>query len=119
MNEILVVEDEQKISAFLEKGLRKYGFAPTVVSDGEQAIQAAQAKAYAVILLDLALPLKDGWTVLQELRAEGNQCPVIVVTAFGDVCREVLAAGANDYVPKPFQFKDLLAAVRKQVARGN
>lgn len=115
MRQILIVEDERNLATFVAKGFRKYGFTPTVVTDGEQALQAAQENFYDVILLDLGLPIKDGWEVLKELRARGDQHPVIVVTALSDLRQEALAAGANDYVPKPFRFMDLLAAVRRQL----
>ena len=115
MHQILIVEDEQKLAAFVAKGCQKYGYNTTVVNDGEQALQAAQAHIHDVILLDLGLPIKDGWTVLKELRDRGDDRPVIVVTAMNDLRQKVLAAGANDYVPKPFRFMDLLAAVRRQI----
>ncbi|MEM9906460.1 MAG: response regulator [Cyanobacteria bacterium P01_D01_bin.44] len=115
MRQILIVEDERNLAAFVAKGFRKYGFTTTVVTDGEQALQATQENFYDVVLLDLGLPIKDGWEVLKELRARGDQHPVIVVTALSDLRQEALAAGANDYVPKPFRFMDLLAAVRRQL----
>ncbi|MEM8805627.1 MAG: response regulator transcription factor [Cyanobacteria bacterium P01_G01_bin.38] len=115
MCQILIIEDEENLAAFMVKGFRKYGFTPTVVSDGEQALQATQESVYDVILLDIGLPVKNGWDVLRELRARGDERPVIVVTAVSDLRKQALAAGANDYVPKPFRFMDLLAVVRRQL----
>ena len=115
MSKILIVEDDPKITGLLEKRFRKNGFTIMIAFDGEQAIQAAQMGNYAVILLDLGLPLKDGWTVLKELREQGNKCPVIVVTASDVSLKEVLAAGANALVSKPFKFQGLLAAVKEQI----
>lgn len=116
MYHVLIVEDERKLAAFVAKGFKKYGFRTTVVADGEQALQATEAQAFDVILLDLGLPVKDGWTVLKTLRDRGDKRPVIIVTALSDLRQEALAAGANDYVPKPFRFMDLLAAVRAQIS---
>jgi two-component system, OmpR family, copper resistance phosphate regulon response regulator CusR len=114
MNKILIVEDEARLAAFVEKGLRKNGFYPAVAADGEQAIYMAENSNFDLILLDLKLPVKDGWTVLRELRNYGKQFPIIVVTAMTDE-RDKSAAlngGANDYVTKPFSFKDLLERIR-------
>ncbi|MEO0457539.1 MAG: response regulator [Cyanobacteria bacterium P01_A01_bin.114] len=115
MHQILIIEDEKRLAAFLAKGFRKNGFIPTIVTDGEEALQATQENTYDVILLDLGLPIKDGWEVLTELRARGDKRPVIVVTALSDLRQEALAAGANDYVPKPFRFADLLSVVEEQL----
>ncbi len=116
MCQILIVEDEEKLAAFVAKGFRKYGFTVTVVTNGEQALEVSQTNAYDAILLDLGLPVKDGWMVLKELRDRGNASPVIVMTALSDLRQAVLAAKANDYLQKPFRFKDLLAAVQRQLA---
>lgn len=116
MCQILIVEDEEKLAAFVAKGFRKYGFTATVVTNGEQALEVSQTNAYDAILLDLGLPVKDGWMVLKELRDRGNASPVIVMTALSDLRQAVLAAKANDYLQKPFRFKDLLAAVQRQLA---
>ena len=115
MPEILIVEDEEGISSLLVRRFHKSGFSTTVAADGEQALQAAQSGEYAAILLDLGLPIKDGWEVLKELRAQGNERPVIVVTASDTTRQEVIAAGANDLVAKPFKFRDLLAIVLGQI----
>ncbi|MEO1402628.1 MAG: response regulator [Cyanobacteria bacterium J06635_1] len=111
MCRVLIVEDEEKLAAFVAKGFRRHGFIPTVVTDGEQALRLTQTNTYDVILLDLGLPLKDGWAVLRELRARGDNHPVVVMTAFSDRRQDVLAAGANGYIPKPFRFRDLLTMV--------
>ena len=115
MEKILIVEDEQKIAEFIEKGFRINGFSTRVVSDGEQALKATQTETYDIILLDLTLPIKDGWTVLKELRGQGDKIPVIVVTAVDDPWQKARASGANDCIVKPFRFKALLDAVHKQI----
>ena len=115
MEKILIVEDEQQISSLLEKFLQRDGFATMTVSNGEAALQAAQIDKYSVILLNIRIPVKDGWTVLKELRELGNNTPVIVVTAYFISLQEVLERGANDYIEKPFMIRDLLAVVRRQL----
>ena len=111
---ILIAEDEERLAAFLEKGLKKSGFETVVAADGVQAIQAIEQQPVDLLLLDLGLPIKDGWTVLQETRAQHPDLPIVVVTAMSDERdrQRVLQLGANDYLPKPFKFSDLLAKVR-------
>ena len=118
MNRILIVEDEARLAAFVEKGLRRSGFKTTIAEDGEQAIRQAESGDFDLVLLDLGLPIKDGWTVLRELRDKGKAYPVIVVTAHSDDRNKgaVMKAGANDYVTKPFRFKDLLSRVVAHLA---
>lgn len=114
MNRILIAEDEARLAAFLEKGLRQYGYETIVAEDGCQALTVTQTEEIKLLLLDLGLPIKDGWAVLEELRSQGETFPIIVVTAFSDdKSRAVaLAAGATDYVTKPFRFSDLLEKVK-------
>jgi two-component system, OmpR family, copper resistance phosphate regulon response regulator CusR len=114
---ILIAEDETRLAAFLEKGLRKSGFETVVAEDGQAALEMAQSDDYALLLLDIGLPLKDGWVVLQELRRHGQLLPVIVVTAFSDDRKRAtaMAAGANDYITKPFRFKELLQRIHQQL----
>lgn len=121
MSRILIVEDEARLAAFLEKGLRKYGFITAVAEDGQQAILMAQTEDFQLILLDLGLPIKDGWTVLRELRSRGDALPIIVVTAQVDEGNRaaVLDAGADDFVAKPFRFNDLLDKVRSHLSSSN
>jgi two-component system, OmpR family, response regulator QseB len=117
MNRILIAEDEPRIASFLEKGLRANGFTTTVVEDGNAAMSLVQNEEFDLLILDLGLPGKDGWAVLEELRGQGQQLPVIVLTARDDVRDTVAAleAGANDYITKPFRFEELLARVRVQL----
>ncbi len=121
MSRILIVEDEARLAAFLEKGLRKYGFITAVAEDGQQAILMAQTEDFHLVLLDLGLPIKDGWTVLRELRSRGDALPIIVVTAQVDEGNRtaVLDAGADDFVAKPFRFNDLLDKVRSHLPSSN
>jgi len=114
MNRILIAEDEPRLASFLEKGLRSNGFATTTVGDGAKAVIIADDEDFDLLVLDIGLPVKDGFTVLQELRAAGQRMPVIILSARDDVRDKVsgLEYGADDYVTKPFRFEELLARVR-------
>jgi DNA-binding response OmpR family regulator len=111
---ILIAEDEARVAAFIEKGLRKYGFTTVVAEDGQQAIQMMQAEEIELLLLDLGLPIMDGWSVLRELRSQGQSLPIIVVTA-QDNKVEAFAQGATDFISKPFHFSELLEKVQSHL----
>ncbi|MDF5755525.1 response regulator transcription factor [Spongiactinospora sp. TRM90649] len=114
MNRILIAEDEQRIASFLEKGLRGNGFATTVVEDGVAACEYASSGRFDLLILDIGLPLRDGFTVLRRLRETRTPIPVIILTARDSVADTVagLSGGADDYIAKPFAFEELLARVR-------
>jgi two-component system copper resistance phosphate regulon response regulator CusR len=114
MNRILIAEDEPRIAAFLDKGLRANGFSVTVVDDGGEALVLADSDDFDLLILDVGLPTLDGFGVLRALRAAGRQLPVIILTARDSVEDTVagLEGGADDYVAKPFRFDELLARVR-------
>jgi DNA-binding response OmpR family regulator len=111
---ILIVEDEQRIAAFVSKGLRADGFLTTSVADGRDGLEHALSGAFDLVVLDIGLPGVDGFEVLDQLRSQGSQVPVIVLTARDSVGDTVsaLEGGADDYMPKPFRFAELLARVR-------
>lgn len=113
MKRVLLVEDEERIARFIAKGLLKYGFTPTVVNDGQQALEQFALAGYDVILLDLGLPVISGLTVLRTLREQGYSLPVIVITALVDQEEIALAAGATDFIAKPFSFSDLLNKINQ------
>jgi DNA-binding response OmpR family regulator len=117
VNRILIVEDEPRLSSFLEKGLRANGFTTTIVADGATASFMARDSEFDLLILDLGLPGKDGTVVLSELRAAGQRMPVVILTARDDVSDKVagLEGGADDYVTKPFRFEELLARVRARL----
>jgi DNA-binding response OmpR family regulator len=114
-----VVEDEPAIADFIERGLRAEGYSVTCVHDGAAAQIEALNGEYALVLLDVLLPRQSGLAVLEAIRERGNDLPVILLTARGEVEHKVegLDKGANDYVVKPFSFAELMARVRAQLRR--
>src|SRR6516162_1631472 len=117
---ILIVEDERKIAAFLRKGLTENGFVVDVANQGDDGLHLARTVAYDLVILDVMLPNLDGWALLTALRREGNQTPVLYLTARDSVQDRVkgLELGADDYLVKPFAFSELLARVRSVLRRG-
>lgn len=115
MSRILIVEDEPRIAAFIEKGLRKYGFETQIAVEGQQALEQVSSGNFDLMLLDLGLPKINGWDVLRELRQQGNPCPVIVISATSEASETVLEAGATGFFTKPFRFLELLDAVNAQL----
>ena len=120
MSRILIAEDEERLSAFLEKGLKAAGFAVTVVGDGPSAVAVARDEDFDLLILDLGLPGLDGLEVLKTLRAQGRRLPILVLSARDDTDVKVagLELGADDYVTKPFRFEELLARVRARLRGG-
>lgn len=116
---ILIAEDEHGISSFLESGLRANGYTATVVEDGSSALSLARTEQFDLLVLDLGLPTRDGLSVLEELRREGNRMPVVILTARTELTDTVagLNLGADDYVTKPFRFEELLARIRARLRR--
>ncbi|MZF87057.1 response regulator transcription factor [Streptomyces sp. SID5643] len=114
MNRILIVEDEERIASFVEKGLRSNGFTTTVVTDGDTGYEYALTGGFDLVVLDIGLPGRDGFTILRELREARVSVPVIVLTARDSVRDTVagLEGGADDWMTKPFRFEELLARVR-------
>jgi two-component system copper resistance phosphate regulon response regulator CusR len=117
---ILVVEDEKKAAAYLRKGLLENGFVVDLAPEGEEGLQLARTGGYDLVVLDVMLPGRDGWSVLAELRRAGIQTPVLFLTAKDALADRVkgLNLGADDYLVKPFAFSELLARVRSILRRG-
>ncbi len=117
---LLVVEDEKKAAAYLKKGLSEHGFIVDVASDGEEGLHLARTGNYDLVVLDIMLPDRDGYSVLSELRRAGKQTPVLFLTARDTVQDRVkgLEYGADDYLIKPFAFSELLARIRSVLRRG-
>ncbi|HEV2696308.1 MAG TPA: response regulator transcription factor [Verrucomicrobiae bacterium] len=116
---ILVVEDEKKTASFIRKALVTEGFAVDVCHDGDEALAAASATPFDVLVLDIMLPGRDGLSVLRQLRERKNTAPVLLLSARGEVNERVegLNAGADDYLPKPFELTELVARVRALTRR--
>lgn len=114
MNRILIVEDESRIASFIEKGLKSEGFTPTVAADGISGLDYALTDEFDLIVLDIGLPGMDGFSILEHLKAERPNLPVIMLTARDSVTDTVAAleGGAADYMTKPFRFGELLARIR-------
>ena len=116
---ILLVEDESRVAGFIARGLREQTYAVDVARNGEEALYQADVNQYDLVVLDVLLPLKDGCTVCRELRASGFRAPILMLTARDAVDDRVagLDAGADDYLVKPFDFKELLARLRALARR--
>ena len=117
---ILLVEDERKVASFIARALRENSYAVDVAETGEKALEHATDVTYDAILLDVRLPGISGLEVCRELRQQGIEAPILMLTARGLVEQRVagLDAGADDYLAKPFALAELLARVRALVRRG-
>jgi two-component system copper resistance phosphate regulon response regulator CusR len=116
---ILIIEDENKVAEFLRKGFTAEAYSVEIASDGTSGSRLARSGMFDAIILDLMLPGKDGITVLKEIRAAKVDAPVLILSSKSDVEDRVagLNLGADDYVPKPFAFSELLARVRSLLRR--
>jgi two-component system copper resistance phosphate regulon response regulator CusR len=117
---ILVVEDDRKVAGFVQQGLKEEGYVVDLARDGEEATMLAHVNDYDLMLLDVVLPKKNGFQIATELRREGRNTPILMLTsrdAPEDVVRG-LDAGADDYLSKPFRFDELLARIRALHRRG-
>lgn len=116
---VLVVEDDLDLLNLLEEGLTMYGYAVDKASDGEEAIDMAYIEDYDIIILDINLPKKDGFEVLDEIRKFNQEVNIIMLTARSDIDDRVkgLDFGANDYMVKPFDLKELDARMRALLRR--
>jgi DNA-binding response OmpR family regulator len=114
---ILIVEDEERIVSFLVKGLRARGYSTDVAMTGEEGLALALTGEADLMILDIGLPDRDGFSVLAELRRHDATLPVVILTARDAVADTVAGfeGGANDYVTKPFKFDELLARVRARL----
>lgn len=110
---ILIVEDDRKIAAFVQKGLKEQGYVVDVCHDGDEGYNLAAGESYDVILLDIMLPGRDGLSILRALREDKNTVPVILLTARSGLDERIegLNMGADDYLPKPFYVEELIARI--------
>ncbi|MGD1857053.1 MAG: response regulator transcription factor [Leptolyngbyaceae cyanobacterium] len=114
MRRILIAEDEARIAFFVEQGLQKNGFATKLATTGPEALTDALGGSFDLLILDLGLPGKEGLSVLQELRGQGCQLPIVILTARNTMTDKLTGfdLGADDYITKPFRFEELLARIR-------
>ncbi|MEB3295784.1 MAG: response regulator transcription factor [Synechococcales bacterium] len=122
MPSILIAEDEPRIAAFLEKGLKANGFTTTIAPTAQAILEFIQMNEFDLLILDLGLPGRDGLEVLEEIRGQGHQVPILILTARDDINDKVagLEGGADDYMTKPFRFEELLVRIRLRMKpRGN
>lgn len=116
---ILLVEDDKRIAGFVTKGLRENAYAVDAALDGEEALYLASINAYDAIILDVMMPRKDGFSVCRELRRDNIKTPILMLTARDAVDDKIfgLDSGADDYLTKPFEFRELLARLRALLRR--
>jgi two-component system, OmpR family, response regulator len=116
---VLLIEDDRMVGAAVAQALKDAAYAVDWVTDGDSALEAAEAESYDVALLDLGLPVQDGREVLRRLRRNGRTLPVIIVTARDGLDDRIdgLDLGADDYLVKPFEIRELLARMRAVLRR--
>lgn len=116
---VLLVEDDARIARFVAKGLREQAYAVDVVADGDTALYEAAVNSYDVIILDIMIPGKNGFEVCRELRRAGQRMPILMLTARDAIEDRIqgLDHGADDYLTKPFEFRELLARLRALLRR--
>src|SRR4026208_1689331 len=116
---ILVVEDDARMANVIAKGLREQSYAVDVAQDGEAGLYQASINDYDVIVLDVLLPHRDGYEVCRELRARGDTTPILMLTARAAIDDRITGfdAGADDYLPKPFSFRELLGRIHALLRR--
>ncbi|RJQ58329.1 MAG: DNA-binding response regulator [Desulfobacteraceae bacterium] len=116
---ILLIEDDSKIASFIIKGLKAAGYAVDHAADGEEGLHLALTEPYDAAVVDVMLPKKDGLALVETLRKEKRNIPVMILSAKGSVDDRVrgLHAGSDDYLPKPFAFSELLARVQALIRR--
>lgn len=117
---VLAVEDDRRLALLIKKGLEENSFSVDLAFDGEEGLYMAETFPYDALILDVMLPLKDGFSVLAVLRARGFTLPVLMLTARTEVQDRVkgLNSGADDYLAKPFDFSELLARLKAAIRRG-
>ncbi len=116
---LLLAEDDAQLGRTLTKGLRQEAYAVDVVADGENAVYHAMVNEYDIIILDVMMPRRDGFSVCRELRRNGTKTPVLMLTARDTIADKItgLDAGGDDYLTKPFEFAELLARLRALLRR--
>ncbi len=118
---ILLVEDDTDLAQFIRKGLKEEHYAVDAATDGEEGLDLASNNTYDLLILDITLPKLDGLTLCRRIRAKGNMTPVLLLTARNTVEDKVSGfdTGADQFLPKPFAFVELLAQIRALLRRGS
>jgi two-component system OmpR family response regulator len=118
---VLIVEDDEQIASFVIKGLRQAGFAVDHAADGEDGLHMAEVNPYDVMIIDIMLPERDGFSVIESLRSRGNTTPILVLSARGSLDDKLkgFQSGSDDYLTKPFSFSELLARLQALLRRTN
>lgn len=118
---ILLVEDEKSLAAIIKKGLEENGYSVDMAHDGEEGLYMAENYSADVIVLDIMLPIMDGFKVLEKMREGGIKTPVLMLTAKDSISDKItgLDTGADDYLTKPFDFSELLARIRALIRRAS
>jgi DNA-binding response OmpR family regulator len=116
---ILIAEDDPATALLLQEALTANGFTTTIARDGGDALERGDSNDFDLVLLDIGLPRRDGLEVLQELRARGRWLPVVLLTALSSVEATIagLEAGADDYIPKPFELDEVMARIDARLRR--
>ena len=116
---ILLVEDDRQTANFLQKGLTETGYVVDWADNGEDGLHLANNSQYDALIVDRMLPKRDGLSLIQSLRSQGNQTPVLILSALGEVDNRVegLRAGSDDYLVKPYAFSELLARLQALMRR--
>lgn len=116
---ILIIEDEKRMAGFIQRGLKEQHYAVDVANSGDEGLFLAETNTYDLIVLDIMLPGMDGFAVCRKLRQNGNNVPILMLTARDDVRDRIfgLDSGADDYLTKPFAFGEFLARVRVLLRR--
>ena len=116
-----MIEDEEKIAAFMRKGLKEAGYAVDLATDGDEGLELALTGDYDLLIVDIMLPGIEGISLIQRIRKRKPQIPALIVSARGDPADKVkgLDAGADDYLAKPFDFDELLARIRVLLRKRN
>jgi len=116
---VLIIEDDHETASFLKKSLKENGHIANIANDGELGLQLARDENFDVLIVDRMLPKLDGLSAISTLRAEGDQTPVLILSALGDVDDRVtgLRAGGDDYLTKPYAYSELLARIEALARR--
>ena len=117
----LMVEDDRQIASFVVKGLKQAGFAVDHVTDGESGIHMVQMNSYDVLVVDVMLPKLDGFKMIERIRAEGTNTPILILSARGSLDDKLqgFKSGSDDYITKPFSFAELLVRIQALIRRAS